>query len=320
MVRNENEKKEILSEAAKFYAFDLNDAIEIPGHEGGRNLVYRIGEEAILRISTLQDRVLEDYKAEIEYVHFLAENGAPVADTLLSKNQRRIEVIHDSVVSMFEVARGEQIADHVYQYREGVPIEEYFFNTGKVLGKIHALSKTYTPQIPRFDFFDKYNEPYLESLIPDEFLCMRTVTGRQIKDALFDRLKQLRALDKSQQNYGMVHFDYSDGNYNIEYDTGAIHVFDFDNCRTCWYLFDIANLWSHGFGWIAWNADSRARREYMDRYMETVKNGYRTECEIADAELNHLELMVNAVLMEKASWFGFYSDFFSVESPFEVEF
>lgn len=349
MILSEKAKKEILGKAAEVYAFDIQTADEVPGHEGGRNLVYRIGTEAFLRVSTLSDRKYEDYEAEIEYIHFLAQGGASVADSIFSVNQKRIEIIDGSVVSLFEAAKGEQMADHGYKYREGAPIEEYFFNTGKVLGKIHALSRQYEPKTKRFDFFDKYYEEYLEDLIPDNFTCMRTVTGRRIKDALFEILEQLRGLKKDLENYGMVHFDYSDGNYNVDYDTGDIHVFDFDNCRTCWYLFDIANLWSHGLGWIAWNPDANVRREYMDRYMQTVISGYRTECEIDDAELENLELMVNAVLMEniiddfevlranneelvfdeyqsynvkclveRAGWFGFYSDFFNVESPFEV--
>lgn len=350
MTLTENEKKKILSKAAEVYSFDVQLAEEVPGHEGGRNLVYRIGNESVLRISTLSDRNHEDYEAEIEYIHFLAEGGAPAADSIPSKNGNRIEEINGTVVSLFEVAGGDQIADHGYQYREGVSIDEYFFNTGKVLGKMHALSKKYQPQTKRFDFFDKYNEAYLERLIPDDFICMKTVTGRQVKDALFEILAKLRTLTRNPENYGMVHFDYSDGNYNVDYATGEINVFDFDNCRTCWYLFDIANLWSHGLGWIAWNPDADARREYMERYMQTVITGYRTECEIDDAELNNLELMVNTVLMEniiddfevlrannealefdedqsynvkclveKAGWFGFYSDFYDAEAPFEVE-
>lgn len=350
MILTEKDKNETLNKAANAYAFDINDAVEIPGHEGGRNLVYKIGSEAVLRISSLSDRKHEDYEAEIEYIHYLAEGGAPVADSIPSKNGKRIEIINDVAVSLFEVAQGEQIADHGYQYREGVPIEEYFFNTGKVLGKIHSLSMKYRPHTKRFDFFDKYNEPYLESLIPDDFVCMKTITGRRIKDALFEILNQLRDLSKRPENYGMVHFDYSDGNYNINYDTGEINVFDFDNCRTCWYLFDIANLWSHGLGWIAWNSDPDERHNYMDSYMNTVLAGYKTECAIDSTELEKLELMVNVVLLEniiddfevlkandealifdeeqsynvkclveKASWFGFYSDFYNPKAPFEVE-
>lgn len=347
---SEKEKKEILNKAAISFAFDPGEASEVPGHEGGRNLVYRIGARAFLRISGLTDRTADDYLAETEYVHFLAEGGAAVADSIPSGNGNRVELIDGMAVSLFTPAKGDQIADHGYRYRDGAPIEEYFFNCGKTLGRIHALSKKYRPTHARFDFFDKYNEGYFEQLIPDDFLCLKTITGRRLKDSLHKLLERLRALDRSPQNYGMVHFDYSDGNYNIEYDTGRINVFDFDNCRTCWYMFDIANLWSHGLGWVARNPDPDARHAYMDAYMREVVRGYRTECEIGDEELQNLELMVNAVLMENIidnfevfraagaaydfdeeqsyhvkcfadglPWLGFYSDVFSVDAPFEVQ-
>ena len=58
----------------------------LAGHEGGRNrivIVSRNGEqEYVLRISTLGDRSGNDYLAETEFVRFLAENGAPVADVI----------------------------------------------------------------------------------------------------------------------------------------------------------------------------------------------------------------------------------------------
>lgn len=109
------------------------------------------------------------HNAEIEYVHFLSKGGADVADSIPSVNGKRIEIINGKAVTMFEVARGEQIAEHGYRYIDGVPIDEYFYLTGKVLGKIHALSKQYKPVYKRFDFFEKYNEDYFESLIPDDF-------------------------------------------------------------------------------------------------------------------------------------------------------
>lgn len=343
-------KKDLLIKAAQLYGFDTASAREVPGHEGGRNLVFMIGTDSVLRVSSLSDRNIEDYEAEIEYIHYLSEGGASVADSIPSGKGNRIEIIDEKAVTMFEIAKGDQIAAHGYRYIDGVPIEEYFYHTGKVLGKIHALSKNYRPIHKRFDFFEKYNEDYFESLIPDDFFCLNMKMGRRVKDRLHEILEKLRKLPQSSENYGMVHFDYSDGNYNIEYDTGKINVFDFDNCRTCWYLYDIANLWSHGLGWIVWNNDANERRAYMEKYMQTVINGYRTECTITDEELEHLELMVNAVLMENIidafevmkaageefdfdeeesynvkclvdglSWFGFYSDFFDVESPFEVE-
>ncbi len=193
-------------------------------------------------------------------------------------------------VSVFTVANGDQIAEHGYQYRENVPLSEYFYNTGKTLGKIHALSKKYEATHKRFDFFDKYNEQYFEELLPNEFT--------ELKNSLSSHLEKLRNLPKTKENYGMVHFDFSDGNYNIDYDTGKITVFDFENCRTCFYLFDLANLWTHGVGWIAYEKDIQKRKTFMEEYFETILQGYKSETQISDEELDLLPLMIQTVLME----------------------
>ncbi len=44
-------------------------------------------------------------------------------------------------LSLFAYAKGMLIADNGYRYREGTPLSEYFYNTGKTLGTIHRLSK-----------------------------------------------------------------------------------------------------------------------------------------------------------------------------------
>ena len=157
-------KKDFLVKAAQLYGFDTASAKEVPGHEGGRNLVFMIGTDSVLRVSSLSDRSIKDYEAEIEYVHYLSAGGASVADSIPSVKGNRIEIIDEKAVTMFETAKGDQIADHGYRYIEGVSIDEYFFLTGKVLGKIHALSKNYRPIHKRFDFFEKYNEDYFRAL------------------------------------------------------------------------------------------------------------------------------------------------------------
>ena len=119
----------------------------------------------------------------------------------------------------------------------------------------------------RFDFFDKYNEAYFAALIPDDLSCGflgKGPIGATVKAKMHVLLEKLRALPTDPAWYGMIHFDYSDGNYNIGYDTGTITVYDFDNCRTGWYLFDLANLWTHAVGWIAWNRDADERRRFME--------------------------------------------------------
>ncbi len=280
---------QIKLEIAARYGVNAAELTQYPHHEGGRNTVYRCGD-IVIRVSGADDRRYEDYLAEAEYVHYLALGGADTVDVIPSVNGRLVEQIGKLYVSAFTLAKGDQIAEHGYRYREGVPLSEYFYNTGKVLGKIHALSKRYKPQNRRFDFFEKYNEVYFDELIPQEYTAL--------KKALSSLVGKLRALPKTKDTYGMVHFDFSDGNYNIDYDTGRITVFDFENCRTCFYLFDLANLWTHGVGWIAHESEAGKRQAFMDEYFDILLDGYRSETTITDDELTHLPIMIQAVLME----------------------
>jgi len=184
------------------------------------------------------------------------------------------------------------LADNAYRYREGTPLSEYFFNTGKTLGKIHALSKNFEPVAGhrRPDYFDKYNIDYINQLIPGKY--------SELKSAIAARLEKFRALPTDAQSYGLVHFDFSDGNYHIDMDTGAITVFDFDNCMNCWYMFDLANLWIHNEGWTRQESNPGKHFELMQQCFDLQLQGYKTETEVPDELLGKLPLFIDMVLIE----------------------
>lgn len=288
----------ILEQVKALYPLEDCTFTEVSGHEGGRNqivIVSRDGEKQyVLRISALGDRSETDYLAETEFVRFLAEHGAPVADVIPSVHGRLVECLEmegETVyVSLFAYAKGMLLADNDYRYREGAPLSEYFYNTGKALGAIHRLSKAYTPVHPRQDYFDKYNMEYLNSLIPDEY--------DELKAAIAGRLEAFRALPKDNGCYGLVHFDYSDGNYHIDIATGAITVFDFDNCMNCWYMFDLANLWTHNEGWTRQEVDPNKRLALMQQCFDCQLQGYRSETDIPEEMLEKLPLFIDMVLIE----------------------
>ena len=280
--------------------FDIEDYTFTPvtGHEGGRNRIIIVSKnedkQYILRIADLGDRSEKDYLAETEYVHYLAENGAPVADVIPSVNGRLVESMDAEgktvYVSLFAYAKGMLLVDNGYRYREGASLDEYFYNTGKALGAIHRLSKEYEPVHPRQDYFDKYNMTYLNQLIPEEY--------SELKAAIERRLDEFRALPKNKDIYGLVHFDYSDGNYHVNMDTGAITVFDFDNCMNCWYMFDLANLWLHNEGWTWQEADPGKKFELMQQCFNYQLQGYKTETDIPEEMLEKLPLFIDMVLIE----------------------
>ena len=353
MIYSEAEKmaKEVLlPEIAELYELDGYSMTEISPHEGGRNVVFvcdKDGENAkIIRISFLDDRKRADFLSELEYIRYLFEHGGSVSNVVDSRKGNLLEEItcddHTFFVCLFEKARGKMLVENNYRYREGVPITEYFYNCGKTLGKLHQLSKEYNPVHPRYSFFEKYSAEYIGQLIPDSFVLLR--------EKLIKLLETLRGLDKSRDNFGMVHFDYGDGNYMIDFNTGDITVYDFDDACFCWYMFDLASAWRNGVGWIQFEQDAAERKEFMKEYFDTVLAGYKSETNIGNAMLDQLPLFIQTVLMENIvyefewarindkelicdeslsylikcmeediPYLGFFHEIYSCEDPFEFE-
>ncbi|MBD7971050.1 phosphotransferase [Paenibacillus sp. Sa2BVA9] len=322
----------------------------IPAHKGGRNVVYSCEKEGIdskiLRIGFLPDRSREDFLGEVHYIRYLFEHGGSVSDVVSSKKGNLLEEVthnnHVFFVCLFNKAKGKMLVENNYQYREGAPISEYYYNCGKVLGKLHQISKGYTPVHRRYSFFDKYNAQYIDKLIPESFPLL--------KEKLVELLNTLHGLERNQETFGMNHFDYNDGNYSIDFDTGQITVYDFDNSCYCWYMFDLAGLWISGVGWIQFEPDVGKRKTFMDDYFETVLAGYRSETKIEDSMLDKLPLFIQVSIMENIidtfevmhhngeettcdeelsylikcleddiPYKGFFHELYSCEEPFEYE-
>ncbi len=289
---------QMLQTAIDLYALEGYAFKAVPGHEGGRNQILVCvlnGENRyILRISSLPDRTEEDYLAETEFVHYLTQNGAPVADVIPSVGGRLVECVEEdgkkSFISLFAYAKGMLMYDNGYRYRDGAPLEEYFWNTGKALGAIHRLSKQYRPAHRRAAFFDQFNMESIGRLIPDSYA--------ELKQAIARRLEKYRTLPMDGEAYGLTHFDFCDGNYHVDMRTGEITVFDFDNCVYCWYMFDLAHVWTHGVGWYRHLADPEKRKEGMKHYFDTVLEGYRSETEVSQELLEKLPLFIDMTLIE----------------------
>jgi Ser/Thr protein kinase RdoA (MazF antagonist) len=292
--------------------------IRLINSDGECNVVYDCVKEGtgskIIRISFLGNRSRQDVLSEVEYIRYLYENGGSVANVISSMNGNLLEEIphdnHKFFVCLFEKAKGKRFVDNNYQYREGVPITEYFYNCGKTLGKLHQLSKEYTPVHHRYSFFDKYNAEYINKLVPDSFPLL--------KEKLINLLKSLEELERDCESYGMVHFDYCDGNYHIDFETGQIIVYDFDNSCICWYMFDLAGIWGSGEGWIQNEQDVSKRKKFMEDYFTTVVEGYRSETTIEESMLDKLPLFINVNCLE-AILAGFEQLQVNGEYPLDME-
>jgi Ser/Thr protein kinase RdoA (MazF antagonist) len=340
----------LLPLVSELYGLEGYEISMIEPHDGGRNVVYTCEKEGndakILRIAFINDRSQEDFLGEVEYIRYLFQHGGSVSNVICSNKGNLLEELtYNDIsffVSLFEKAKGKMLVENNYRYRKGVPITEYYYNCGKVLGKLHQLSKEYTPAHRRYSFFDKFNAEYISKLIPDSLLLL--------KEKLVQLLKTLEGLDMGPKSFGMTHFDYNDGNYSIDFETGQITVYDFDNSCYCWYMYDLADLWTHGVGWIQFEPDADKRKKFMEDYFETVLAGYRSETELDNAMLDKLSLFIQANLMESIvddfevmhreghepecdealsynikcieediPYVGFFHEIYSCEDPFEYE-
>ena len=97
----------------KLYSLEDCNFTSVSVHGGGRNqivIVSRDGEKLyVLRISAFGDRTEKDYLAETEFVRYLAENGAPVADVIPSVNGKLVEVLDGNGTDLVAVGNGSAI-------------------------------------------------------------------------------------------------------------------------------------------------------------------------------------------------------------------
>ena len=67
---------------------------------------------------------------------------------------------------------------------------------------------------------------------------------------------------------------------------------------TCWYMFDLANLWIHNEGWTRQESDTGKRFELMQQCFSLQLQGYKTETDLPEGMLERLPLFIDMVLIE----------------------
>ena len=300
-------EQEALDTAARLFGTSKDQLGKYDDYEGCANLVYHYenqGQPRILRLSFRPDRPVALIQAELHFIEYLAAGGVRVSRPQPSKNGNLLEVIPTSVTDFIAVAftkgTGMRLPDNEYRYRQGVSINEYFQNWGQVLGQMHRLVKAYQPMsesIKRPEWFqlEDYNRfPYPESLPSIRIKYDQIIT-------------ELHTLPKDIDSYGLIHYDFNDGNFTVDYSNGDITVFDFDDSCYFWFLYDIACAWEGGVGWTMFQPLS-ARKDFMARYLEEVMTGYTRENALGDEWLERLPLFLQSIQMQELIHYAQYLD------------
>jgi Ser/Thr protein kinase RdoA (MazF antagonist) len=340
---------QVLEKAAARFGTHKGKLKMFPEYEDAANLVYEYEldkEPLILRISFTPERTLEQIQAELHFINYLSQNGAKVSTPVPSQAGNLVETVQVEGIPFhivtFVKGKGMRMPDNGYRYRAGAPIEEYFRNWGRTLGKMHVLTKNYQPVndlIKRPDWFDLHkNRLALVNNLPERL--HRVQLGIQL---IFDEVK---SLPRNTDYFGLIHGDFNDGNFTVDYENGDITVYDFDDCCHFWFMYEIASTWVSGTGWTMHRA-LEERRSFMEHYMGQVMAGYNQENLLPGEWLKLLPLFIKLVHVEdflhysqylndlddelqgelnykikcienKIPYMGFFDDIYSPKKPFSL--
>jgi len=292
--------------------FDIRkDALKlVAGYEGCANLVYeylRDGQPRILRISFRSDRTAEQIQAELHFVNYLAEHGVRVSRPVSSQSGKLLETVRVRRMPLHVVSfvkgKGMRVPDNGYRYREDVPIEEYFQNWGQILGRMHALAKDYQPAS------DRVKRPVWFEIHKSRWMIETRLSNRLpvVRDRIQSLLKEVRSHPKDRDSYGLIHGDFNDGNFTVDYTNGDMTVFDFDDCCYFWFIYELASAWEGGIGRVMFRG-LEERQAFMEHYMEQVMEGYNRENALSAEWLARLPLFVRLIQVEEFLHFVQYID------------
>lgn len=342
-------ESQVLEEATAHFGTRKEELVIFPEFEGAANLVYEYEidkKPMILRISFTPERTLEQIQAELHFVNYLSENGVKVSKPVPSKNGNLVETIKGKGIAFrivtFIKGKGIRVPDNGYRYRTDAPIEEYFRNWGQILGQMHALTKNYHPEsslILRPEWFDLHKSRLgMVTQLPDRL--------HRVQAQIQFLLDELKSLPRDKDSFGLIHGDFNDGNFTVDYTNGDITVFDFDDSCHFWFMYEIASAWEGGIGRAMFRGLNE-RKSFMEYYMEQVMEGYNRQNSLSDEWLERLPLFIKLIQIEEflhysqylnepddelqgelnykikcieneIPYMGFYSDIYSQEKPFSL--
>ena len=228
------------------------------------------GQPFILRFTHASERSADAIRAELGYLQYLATHGVPVALPVQSLSGQYVETITTPLgvvhAVVFERLAGEQ-------FETGNLSLEQFTRWGDALGRLHLAAQGYTTSSR--STIDNHLA-YIEQHLPPHEHAARDIHARLHH--------QVAELPRSEQTFGLVHYDFELD--NLLWNGDQIAIVDFDDCAYYWFVADIAFALRDLFD------DQAANITIDNERFQAFLSGYCTIRPIARDELLHLPLFL----------------------------
>jgi Ser/Thr protein kinase RdoA (MazF antagonist) len=270
----------LLSSACQLYATSPDLLTPLSG--GHTNAVYKFplpqtgqaNKFGVLRIG-VEDCPIAQTLGMLEWVRFLRDEGAPVTAPLLSTDHHLLESLEQDgiryIVTAFENAEG--------ILAENIPPSEWtddlFCSIGKAAGKLHRISRQYTPTSntsTRPMWYESYEVQEATRL-----LAHSSDPARDKLAHLIDQLKQLPTT--SPADFGLIHDDLHFANFLIQPDS-QVAIIDFDDCVFGWFAMDVSMALFDIL--VLYNPSNEAEKgSFAHRFLSVYISGYRKESDLS---------------------------------------
>jgi Ser/Thr protein kinase RdoA (MazF antagonist) len=240
------------------------------------NFVFQISQaekHAILRLTDTEKVTHSELESELNFLKYLHNNGLCVNLPLPSLTGQEIEVCHTPAGSLYAVVFN-YFAGTIYDIDE---LEERQFALwGEALGTLHQLSAR---------SFGIQRTSYLQRLDQSKKLLKEQ---EQLAHAeLLTLTHWLSTVPKTQNNYGLIHFDFELD--NLIWNGDKIQMIDFDSSIEGWYVADIAfalrDLFQHEV-----DLSHKAFLSFIE--------GYRKKMDVSQQELNAIPMFLRLQNLE----------------------
>jgi len=154
------------------------------------------GISHILRIAHTIRRSENLIRAEVDWINYLAAGGTSVARAILSESRNLVEVIEDGEEGFFLATAFLKIKGEPLHKTDWTPkiIQSY----GRLLGKMHSLSKSYEPSDPKWTR-PAWNDPIM--LEVEKYL---PITDKLVRDIYRGLLERFNTLECDKNSYGLM--------------------------------------------------------------------------------------------------------------------
>ena len=241
--------------------------------DGFESFIYeyeRDGHGYILRVSHSNRRSPDLIRGEVDWINYLAKGGARVAQAIESQDGNLVEPIDDGhgeqfLATAFVKAQGDHLSHKNWT-------DEFNQHYGETLGRIHHLSKSYTPSNPAWKRVHWDDRRYINL---DEWSKTAELFMIEQARAIMGRLQAAPKDD----SYHMIHSDAHGGNFFVD-DQGQITLFDFDDCAFGPAIYDISM--------VIFYSPAHGKPELAESFTKHFLIGYARENQIDPSWLEYI--------------------------------